>query len=106
MNVAIIAEKYLATGYRLAGVHSIPVRDVNEALEKFKRSILDMRFEIILVQEEFAERIKEEAKLIESTGKLPIISIIPGFKGPTKGRAMKLYDLVSQAVGTRLKMEG
>lgn len=105
MNVAIIGDKYLATGYRLAGIHSIPARDIDEAVEKFKKAVSEKRFKIILIPEEFFDKIKEEAKLIESEKDRPIIAVIPGFKGPTKGRAVELYDLVSQAVGTKLKVE-
>ena len=105
MRIAIIADKYLATGYRLAGIHSIPVRTVEEAVKRFKEAVAERSYEMIMIPEEFADEIKTEAKLLESEKKRPIISIIPSFQGPPKGRAQELYDLVSQAVGTKLKVE-
>jgi len=105
MNVAIIADKYLATGYRLAGIYPIPVRDLDEAVKSFRQIVPERRFEILMVPEEFADRIQQEARLLEFEKKKPIIAVIPSFKGTTKGRALALYDLVSQAVGTKLKVE-
>ena len=105
MNVAIIGDKYLANGYRLAGIKAIPIRDIEDAVRKFKETVLKKEYDMILIPEEYADRIKRESKLLESGKNQPIISIIPGLKGLTKGRTAALYDLVSQAIGTKLKVE-
>ncbi|MFQ5710496.1 MAG: V-type ATP synthase subunit F [Candidatus Geothermarchaeales archaeon] len=107
MSIAIIADKYLATGFRLTGVHAFPVRNVEEAVGKLREIIAEDKYKVVLVPERFATRLREEReKLVEGVKVHPVLAMIPGFEGPTGERVGELYKLISQAVGARLKLEG
>ncbi len=107
MSVAIIADKYLATGFRFAGVHAYPVRSIEEAVAKLIAILWLRRYKVIIVPEKFSKRLKEEVDKLAATVKdRPVLAIIPDFEGPTGERVSELYNLISQAVGARLKLEG
>ena len=105
-GVAIIAEKYLATGFRLAGVNPFPVRDEKEAAATFERIIKDEKYDIIIITENLSMALeKQRMALLASEGRRPVIAVIPDFNGPTGQRLKELRALIVQSVGAELKFE-
>jgi vacuolar-type H+-ATPase subunit F/Vma7 len=106
-EVAIIADKYLATGFRLAGVNPFPVRDAKEAAAAFERIIKDEKYDVIVITENLSMALeKQRMALLTSEGRRPVIAVIPDFKGPTGQRLKELRALIMQSVGAELKFEG
>ena len=107
MSVAVIADKYLATGFRLAGVDAFPVKDGEEAKKKLEEIIAEKKYKVVLIPERFAPSLREERmRLLESEEIYPVIALIPDLEGSTGERTQELYQLISQAVGARLKLGG
>jgi len=105
-EVAIIADKYLATGFRLAGVNPFPVRDAKEAASTFESIIKDERYDLIIITENLSMALeKQRMTLLASEGRRPVIAVIPDFKGPTGQRLKELRALIVQSVGAELKFE-
>ena len=105
-DVAIIADKYLVTGFRLAGVNPFPVEDAKEAATVFDRIIKDEKYDIIIITERLSIALeKQRTALLASEGRRPVIAVIPDFKGPTGERLKELRALIIQSVGAELKFE-
>ena len=105
-KVAIIAEKYLATGYELAGIVAFPVESLDEAKSKLKEIMSTGEYRIILLPEKLASQLREERENPLEIGGVPsLFVIIPDFEGPTGERTKELHDIISKAVGVKLKYE-
>lgn len=105
-NVAIIANKYLATGYRLAGIASFPVKTLAEARVRLREVTTKGSHKIILLPEKLAYQLREEREaLLEIGGVKTLFVIVPDFQGPTGERTKELYQVISKAVGAKLKFE-
>jgi vacuolar-type H+-ATPase subunit F/Vma7 len=105
-RVAIIAEKYLAAGFILAGVAAFPVRDAKEAAETLEKVVAENKYDVIIITENLSIVLKKqrEALLARERRRL-VIAVIPDFKGPTGERLRELRALVTQSVGAELKFE-
>jgi len=105
-GVAIIADKYLATGFRLAGVAAFPVQDSKEASTTLERLLAEDKYDVIVTTEKLSAALRKEREAILARGKgRPVIAIIPDFGGPTGERLRELHTLISQSVGAELKFE-
>ena len=105
-NVAIIANKYLATGYRLAGIASFPVKTLAEARVRLREVATKGSHKVILLPERLAYQLREEREaLLEIGGVKTLFVIVPDFQGPTGERTKELYQVISKAVGAKLKFE-
>jgi vacuolar-type H+-ATPase subunit F/Vma7 len=105
-RVAMVADKYLATGFRLTGVASFPVRDAQEAAATLERILLEDKYDVIIITEKLSMALRKERAAILAKGKgRPAIAIIPDFEGPTGERLQELHTLVSRSVGAELKFE-
>jgi vacuolar-type H+-ATPase subunit F/Vma7 len=106
-HVAIIADKYLAYGFRMAGVIAFPVRDAEEAARAFEKIVAEDKFDVIIITENLSIALKKQREAILAREKeRPVIAVIPDFKGPTGERLRELRNLVTQSVGAELKFEG
>jgi vacuolar-type H+-ATPase subunit F/Vma7 len=105
-GTAIIAEKYLATGFTLAGVTAFPVRNAQEAASEFERIVAENKFDVIMITERLSQGLKKQRAAIVARGKArPVIAIVPDFGGPTGERLHELHALISQSVGAELKFK-
>jgi vacuolar-type H+-ATPase subunit F/Vma7 len=105
-EVAIIADKYLATGFRLAGVNPFPVRDAKEATATFEKIVEDEKYDVIIIAENLLMGLeKQRMALLAREGRRPVIGVIPDFKGSTGQRIKELRSLIVQSVGAELKFE-
>jgi len=105
-RVAIIADKYLATGFRLAGIIAFPVRDAREAAETLETIVSEDKYDVIIITENLSIALRKQREAILARGKArPAIAVVPDFKGPTGERLRELHKLISQSVGAELKLE-
>jgi len=105
-SVAILANKYLATGFRLAGVAAFPVHDEKEASATLERIVAEDKYDVIIITEKLSMALKRERQAILARRKgRPVIAVIPDFEGPTGERLRELHTLISQSVGAELKFE-
>ena len=105
-SVAIIADKYLATGYRLAGVTSFPAETLTEARARLKEIVTNGNHKIIILPEKLAYQLSmEREELSEIGGVKPLYVIVPDFHGSTGERTKEIHQVISKAVGAKLKFE-
>jgi vacuolar-type H+-ATPase subunit F/Vma7 len=105
-SVAIVADKYLATGFRLAGVVAFPVQNPEEASATLEKMVAEDKYDIIIITERLSTALKKQRDAILARRKgRPVIAVIPDFEGPTGERLRELHTLISQSVGAELKFE-
>jgi vacuolar-type H+-ATPase subunit F/Vma7 len=106
-RVAIIADKYLALGFRMAGVIPFPVRNAEEAVTALDRILGEDKYDVIIITENLSTALKKQREtLLARERQRPVLAVIPDFNGPTGDRLRELRALVSQSVGAELKFEG
>jgi vacuolar-type H+-ATPase subunit F/Vma7 len=104
MRVAIMADKYLSTGFRLAGVKSFPV-ETTEASARLDEIMRDEQCKVIILPENLAEILKKKREEMMSKGRIfPVFAVVPDFEGSRKLREKELYEVVERAVGAKLKV--
>ena len=105
-HVAIIADKYLALGFRMAGVIAFPVRDAGEAAKTLEKIVSEDKYDVIIITENLSIALKKQREAILAREReRPVIAVIPDFSGPTGERLKELRKLVTQSVGAELKFE-
>ena len=105
-RVAIIADKYLALGFRMAGVTPFQVRDAGEAAAALDKILEEGNYDVIIITENLSSALKKQREaLLARERQRPVIAVIPDFGGPTGDRLRELRALVTQSVGAELKFE-
>lgn len=105
-RVAIIADNYLAFGFRLAGVIAFPVRDAQEAAKTLETLVAEDSYDVIIITENLSIALKKQREaLLARARQRPVIAVIPDLSGPTGERLRELRNLVTQSVGAELKFE-
>lgn len=105
MRVAIIADKYLSTGFRLAGVEPFPAETPEEASAKLDEILKDEQYKVIILPEDLAEALKGKREEMMSKGRaFPVFAVIPGFEGSRRLREKELYEAVERAIGAKLRV--
>ena len=105
-RVAIIADKFLAIGFRIAGVIAFPVENEKEASETLERIVAENKYDVIIITENLSIALKKQREAILARERnRPVIAVIPDFSGPIGERLRELRALVTQSVGAELKFE-
>jgi vacuolar-type H+-ATPase subunit F/Vma7 len=105
-RVAIIADKFLATGFRMAGVVAFPVGNAAEAAETLEKIVGENKYDVIIITENLSIALKKQREAILARERhRPVIAVIPDFNGPTGERLRELRTLVTESVGAELKFE-
>ena len=106
MEIVMVGDKYLATGFRLIGIESNEVADDDAAARKVEDFVSEGKYEIVIITERVALKIKElRDSLLAAKKAYPVFLIIPDFEGPLHERIKELHQLVDQAIGVKLKLE-
>ncbi|MEM2107652.1 MAG: V-type ATP synthase subunit F [Candidatus Bathyarchaeia archaeon] len=106
-GIAIIADKHISVGFRLAGVDAYPTESVEEARATLSRLVSEGKHDLIILTEKLSQELRREKEKIVSMGKArPVFAVIPDFKGPTGQRIKELHSLISESVGAELKFGG
>jgi vacuolar-type H+-ATPase subunit F/Vma7 len=105
-RVAIIADKYLAFGFRMAGVIAFPVRDAQQAGKTLERIVAEDKYDVIIITENLSIALRRQREAILARERQrPVIAVIPDLGGPTGERLRELRRLVTESVGAELKFE-
>ena len=105
MEMVMIVDKYLASGFRLIGVDTIEVTDDDAAAKKVEELVFEGKCKVVIITEKVALKLKAlRAGLLKTRRLYPIFLIIPDFEGPLNERIKELHQLVSQAIGVKLKL--
>ncbi len=100
MHAFVIGDNYMNTGFRLVGVEGVEVTSVDEAKVALNKALEIIDIAVIIIDEEFSSKMREEIANIRSTRTNPLIVEIPGPLG-SKGE-IRLSDLVSKTVGVKI----
>lgn len=106
MEMVMVGDKYLASGFRLIGIETNEVTDDDAAAKKVEDIVSEGKYEIIIISERVALKIKTlRDGLLVAKKSYPVFLIIPDFQGPLNKRIKELHQLVDQAIGVKLKLE-
>jgi vacuolar-type H+-ATPase subunit F/Vma7 len=102
----VIAEEELVLAFRLVGVPGRAVAGRDEALDAFRRATSQRTAagedgagsRILILTEDLAELLAEEAKEWQLSGEYPLIVEIPG-QGRRRSGRKGLMDAVREAIG-------
>lgn len=106
MEMVMIGDKYLASGFRLIGIETNEVTDDDTAAKKVEDIVLEGKYEIVIISERVALKTKTlRDSLLAAKKPYPVFLIVPDFQGPLHERIKELHQLVDQAIGIKLKLE-
>jgi vacuolar-type H+-ATPase subunit F/Vma7 len=106
MEMAMVGDKYLASGFRLIGMETFEVADGDAAAKKVEDIVSERKYEIVVISERVALKTKTlRDRLLMSKEPYPVFLIIPDFRSPLNERVKELHQLVDQAMGIKLKLE-
>jgi len=104
-KIVFIGDEYLAIALSTIGVEVYPVFDVIDAGKKVNevrdRDDVDI---LVLTEDMYIELSNRYVRFKREGVNKPILIVVPPLKGPLGKRVEDLYNLISQAVGVRLKL--
>ncbi len=104
MEIVLVGDKYLTSGFRLIGINTIEADDDEEAAKKVEELVLSGAFKIFLITEKVALRLRRlREDLLKARKFYPIFMVIPDLEGPINERIKELQQLVNQAIGVKLE---
>jgi vacuolar-type H+-ATPase subunit F/Vma7 len=105
LSVVALGDTYFVTALRAAGVEARPVGSVDEAERFIDDLVKEGTCKVIIVSERLAFKLeRKRSELSRRRLHYPVFAVIPEMDGKVEERANKLYQLISQAVGARLKL--
>jgi vacuolar-type H+-ATPase subunit F/Vma7 len=106
MEMIMVGDKYLASGFRLIGIETNEVTDDDTAAKKVDDIVSEGKYQIVIISERVALKIRTlRDDLLSAKKPHPVFLIIPDFRGPLGERTKELHQLVDQAIGVKLKLE-
>ncbi len=96
----VIGDKDMITGFRLVGVHGTEVNSVDQARAALQESLSKRDLAVVLISEDFSNRLNGEIEKIREQRVRPIIVAIPSRNG-SSGET-RLSDLIRKTLGFRL----
>jgi vacuolar-type H+-ATPase subunit F/Vma7 len=105
VEIVMVGGKYLSSGFRLAGIETIAVEDDDQAVRRVERLVSEGTYKIILMTEKVAMKLKSlREDMLRTKRFYPVFVIVPDFGGTLDERQRELRQLVSQAIGVKLKL--
>jgi vacuolar-type H+-ATPase subunit F/Vma7 len=106
MEMVMIGNRYLASGFRLIGIETDEVTDDDAAAKEVESFVSEGKYKILMINERVALKTKAlRDDLLTARKPYPIFLIIPDFQGSLNERTKELRQLVDKAVGIKLKLE-
>jgi len=103
VDMVIVGDKYLVSGFRLVGIETIEVANDDLAAKKVESLVLEGKCKILFITEKVALKLKSlREDLIKTKRYYPVFVIIPDLEGSLHERIRELHQLVNQAVGVKL----
>jgi len=105
LSVVALGEPYFVTSLRAAGVEGRVVQSAKEAEDAVELLATEGKCKVVLVSEGLAVKLERKRDELARRGEYyPVFAVIPGMAKGTEERTGRLYQLVSQAVGAKLKL--
>lgn len=105
MSVVALGEPYFVTSLRAAGVDGRVVEGAKEAEEAVEQLAAEGKCKVVVVAEGLAVKLERKRDELARRGVYyPVFAVVPEMERGTQERTHRLYELVSQAVGARLKL--
>lgn len=105
MSVVALGEPYFVTSLRAAGVEGRVVQSTKEAEDAVELLAKEGRCKVVVVSEGLAVKLERKRDDLARRGEYyPVFAVVPGLGVESEGRTHRLYQLVSQAVGAKLKI--
>lgn len=105
MDMVMVGDKYLLSGFRLIGVETVEAVDDEAAAKKVEELAYEGKVKIVIITEKVSVKLKMlRDDMLKTRRFYPIFVIIPDFESPLNERIKELHQLVSQAIGVKLKM--
>jgi vacuolar-type H+-ATPase subunit F/Vma7 len=106
LSVVALGEFYVVNALRAAGVDGREVRSVEEAESEIDLLVKEGKCKVLLVTERLANDLERKRnELSKHRIFYPVFVAIPELSGKMEKKTTeKLYQLISQAVGARLKL--
>jgi len=105
-KTAIVGPKNVISGFKALGVIPFDAEDGETALDILKKikketqSEIEVKFAVVLIIENIANKIPTDEFEKVSRGALPAILTLPGLEGSTGAGVAKLKSLAERAVGS------
>ena len=100
-----LGEPYFVTSLRAAGVEGRVVQTIKEAEDAVDQLAGEGKCKVVIVSEGLAVKLDRKRDELARRGEYyPVFAVVPGMGKESEGRTGRLYQLVSQAVGAKLKL--
>jgi vacuolar-type H+-ATPase subunit F/Vma7 len=107
MSVNALGDPYFVTALRAVGVDGRIVHTTKEAEDVVDLLVNTGNCKVIIVPYKLAQALERKRNELTRRGAYyPVFVIIPGIDGAIEERTNRLYQLISQAVGAKLKLGG
>ena len=101
----MVGDKYLSSGFRLAGVETVTAENDDQAAKQVEKLMSEGTYKIIILTEKVAMKLKSlREDMLRTKRFYPVFVIVPDFSGTLNERQRELRQLVSQAIGVKLKL--
>ena len=105
MSVNALGDSYFVTALRAVGAEASVVRSTKEAEDAVDILVAKGNCKVIVISYELAVALERKRnELARRALHYPVFVIIPGIDGVIEKRTYRLYNLISQAVGAKLKL--
>lgn len=105
MSVVALGGSYFVTSLRAVGVEGRIVGSAKEAEEALELLVGEGECKVVIVPESLSPGLDRKRDELSRRGVVyPVFAVVPDVEGRTLEKTNRLYRLVSQAVGAKLKL--
>ena len=105
MSVVALGDQYFITALRAAGVDGRAVQSAKDAEEAVDRLVSEGNCKVILVPAKLSLLLERKRGELGRRGvRYPVFAVVPPMDGAMHQESDRLYQLINQAVGARLKL--
>lgn len=107
MSVNALGDAYFVTALRSVGVEGNIVQSSKEAEDAVDLLVAKGNCKVVVIPYNLAASLERKRDELSRRGAYyPVFVVIPGIDSVIEERTHRLYDLISQAVGAKLKLGG
>lgn len=107
MPVYVVGDRYFTTVFRLIGAKPILAESEEELTGKVEELMHKEDCEAVIIREEYAPNLSGLRRNMFREGRVkPLFIFVPGFEGATGDRVKEIYELITLAVGAKLRFTG
>lgn len=105
MSVVALGGPYFVTSLKSVGVDGRVVESAKQAEDEVELLISEGKCKVIIIPEGLALELDRKRDELSRRGAVyPLFAVVPEMEGKVQERTHRLYRLISQAVGAKLKL--